>query len=387
MKPTIRCSSLPRLLNCHGSDRLIRLVRARRGDEGWEGSMLHWMTADRLVRECGARPVAGGLPPPDVPKDYQIPRPNRWIVDWNLRQVATHCPPTHAMIVEDELIWEFDRFYLKGHIDVYTVDAGGLVLVGIDWKTGYIPVTAAELNDQILGYIVLLFLLYPTAQSVKFVVAQPRNSEADGFPRVTIVELDRAALEACVSSLEARVNEALDDQMTVDSGPIQCSWCPVGLQCPAWREEFEFMKAHLTEEMLASIRDAADDGLLGDIIIASRTVARALEDAEQLLKARIREQGQLVAANGTRITIKEEGGQYKIINPEGAFEAVKELIPAARIPHVVKYNAERLVDEIAAANNVAKGGQADTINARTLFEILLRPHMEQGKREKLVFTP
>ena len=68
MKPTIRCSSLPRLLNCHGSDRLIRLVRARRGDEGWEGSMLHWMTADRLVRECGARPVAGGLPPPDVPK-------------------------------------------------------------------------------------------------------------------------------------------------------------------------------------------------------------------------------------------------------------------------------------------------------------------------------
>lgn len=386
MKPTFRCSELPRLLHCHGSQTLVPLVQPRAGDEGFEGSMIHWETADRLIRECGARPPAGGLPPPAVPKGYQIPRPNRWIVDWNLRQVAERFPPTHAMIVEDEFFHEFPRFNLIGHVDVHTIDRLGHEYNGSDWKTGHKPVVIAQLNDQILGYLVLAKKNYPALRRAAFGIGQPRNVEEDGFPRWSGVELDEDGLEACVEDLERRINEALDDALTVNSGPVACNWCPVGLQCPAWRQELEFMKATLTPESLASIKAVADDALLGDVIISARTVSKALEDATDMLKDRIAAQGTVIAGNGTRITAKIEGGHYQVVNPEGAFAAVKELLPEARIPHVIHYSTSRLIDEIAEANKVTKGGQAG-ITARTLFDILMLPNLKQGERVKLIFNP
>jgi len=386
MKPVIRCSSLPCLLNCHGSRTLQPLVKAREGDEGYEGTMIHWTVAHRLIRECGARGPAGGLAPPNVPTGYQIPKLSRWIVDWALRQVATYFPPTHAMIVEDEFGYEFDRYFLIGHKDLHTINRDATDYHGGDWKTGRKPVVSAAMNDQIKGYLALAKRAYSKLDHGKFIIGQPLNNEDDGFPRISEVELDGAGLDANLSDLDRRINEALDDPMTVDSGPIQCAWCPVGIQCPAIREEQAFMKATLTPESLASIKETADDALLGDVVIAAHTIARSLEDAERLLKERIAAQGAVIAGNGTKITAKQVGGKYSVINPEGAFEAVKFLLPPERIPHVINYSTGRLIDEIAEANKVNKGGEAD-ITARTLFDITMRPHLEQGVSTKLVFAP
>lgn len=383
MKPRVRCSQLPQLLNCHGSRTLLPLVKERTGGEGWEGTLGHWTVATRLIAEHGAKPPGGALPAPAVHPTYKLPKTSEWMIEWFVRQITEDIPATYAMEVESYFEYEFDRFILTGHMDVDAVNADGTDFLGGDEKWGYIPVKPASLNDQLLGYLVLGKCAYPKIDHAKFFLYQPRNSEEDGFQRISWVELDGAGLDACVASLDARVNEALDDPMTVTSGLTACDWCPVGIQCPAVRKELEFMHATLTPESLASIKATADDKLLGDVVISARTISRAIDDAEELLHSRLDAQPEIIAGNGQRITRKIEGGQYKLIDPVGAFSAVSSLIPAARLPHVVKYTSDRLIDEIAQAHNVPKGGKS-AITGRSIFDSTVRPHFEQGERRKLI---
>ena len=386
MKPIFRCSQLPQLLHCSGSATLMPLVKPRAGDDGFEGSMIHWMIADRLIREHGAAPPAGGLAPPSVPAGYVLPKMSRWMVEWALRVVADKLPPRDYMQVEQGFRAEFDRFILVGHMDVHTINRAGTEFHGGDWKSGYKPAVIAELNDQVLGYLGLAKREWPTLESGKFFIGNPRNSEDDGFPRLSTVELTGDQMEDCLTSLNDRVNYALDHPMETDSGLIACAWCPVGIQCPSVRETISYLKATITPEALAAIKATADDGLLGDAVIAARTIKTAVADAEELLKERIAASGAVKSYSGVTITAKTEGGQYKVTNPEGAFAAVQELIPAERVPHVLSYSTSTLIDEIAKANRVNKGGDAD-ITAKTLFDIVLRPHLEQGSRTRLIFTP
>lgn len=389
MKPRIRCSQLPQLIGgtgggCHGSLTVMPLVKRREGGEGWEGTLGHWIVANRLIKESGAV-APGEFPPADVPNTYNLPKMSEWIVDWMLRQVAEDFPPTYALHVEEYFEAEFDRFILTGHMDINGINAEGTDFIGADEKWTYKPVVPAELNDQVLGYLGLAKRNYPKLVHAIFKLYNPRNCEEDGFERVSSVELDAAGLDACVRSLEERINAALDDPMTLNSGLLQCAWCPVGIQCPAQRMELEFMKATLTPESLAAIKGTADDALLGDVIISARTIKRAIEDAETLLHSRLDQNPEIIAGNGTHISRKIEGGQYSIIDPVGAFSAVSSLISADRIPHVVKYSSDRLVDEIAASHKVPKGGKAP-VTGKSIFDATVRPFFEQGERKKLIFS-
>ncbi len=305
-------------------------------------------------------------------------------MDWVLRQVAELFPPTYALTVENYYSYEFDQFILTGHVDIDAINAEGTEWIGADEKWGYKPVDPAELNDQFLGYLVLAKRAFPKLTKASFHCLQPRNSEEDGFKRISSVELDEAGLAACVTSLEARINAALADPMTTDSGLTACAWCPVGLQCPSIKKE-KSMQATITPELLATIKATADDAQLGDFIISDRTTRRAVEDAETLLHARLDDQEKVVAGNGTVITRKIEGGQYTIVDPDGAFAAVKQVVPEDRLAHVVKYSSDRLIDEIAKAMNVPKTGKA-SVTGKGVFESTVRPYFEQRERRKLIFT-
>lgn len=380
MKPVIRCSSLDRLLNCHGSRTLEPRVAPRTGDEGAEGTAGHYLVARRLIDEIAAR--NGGV---KTPAKQIIPKISEWIVAWFLRVVREEIPETYALTVEDEFAYEFDRFVLVGHQDITGVNAAGTDFIGLDEKWGYKPVLPAEFNWQVMGYLALAKLAYPALTRARYAIGQPRNSEEDGFPRLSWVELDGAGLDACVASLEAKVNEALDDPFTVSSGLSQCAWCPVGIQCPAMRKELEFMQATLTPESIEAIKAQPDDKLLADIVISSRTASRSLDDAEKLLKERIGTDGHAVSSEGIRVTLKIEGGQYAVTDPEGALKAVKAVVPEDRLPHVIKYSSDRLIDEIAAAQNIPKGGKSGT-TGRSVFDAVVRPHFTQGERRRLIFS-
>ncbi len=149
MKPLIRSSEMDRVLSCNGSLTLTRMVDERDGDEGWEGTMLHWMIADRAIRELGATPPEGGLPPPDVPKGYKVPAFSLWIVDWALRHIREIIPADWSLMVEVEMEYEFGRWINRGHADIVALSPDGTKAKGADWKAVRVPVDPADNNDHV----------------------------------------------------------------------------------------------------------------------------------------------------------------------------------------------------------------------------------------------
>lgn len=405
MKPSFRSSEFDRILSCNGSITLTRLVAPRQGDEGYEGSYIHWAIADRLVRLHGAIPPEGGLPPPDVPKGYKLPPFSAWIIDWGVRHVLETIPAHWCIFVEIALQNEFalktprwetgpngDRYFVDGwvqtgHIDVMGINPEGTEAIGIDWKTGRDPVDPAENNEQVASYMTLLKSEWPTLESITFQIAQPRVDEEAGFERVSTVVVVGDALTALVASIDRRVQAAMDNAMELNSGLKQCRWCPAsGPQCKAHQILKTKMKATLTQEDVARVKREPDDALLGDWIVAMRTLAAPTKDATELLHARLDTNPEIVAGDGTRITRKISKGSYSVPDPVKFMGAVRTLLPTDEmIAKTFTPSMTRIQDEIAAVNNVPKTGKS-AITAASIFDAHLRPLVEQGDKRVLQFS-
>lgn len=385
MKPRIRCSSLDQLLNCPGSRILLPLVKPRTGTEAIDGKLIHWLSARRLVDQLGAQEPPGGLLPPDgIPPGYVLRTNNSWIVDWYFNLIRHSVPTTWSLEVEVPMEWEFKHWILEGHPDTMATSPESRESDDLDLKTGNDPVLPAELNEQVLGYMVLR-KTNDDVQHAKFRIAQPLVSEHDGFERVSTIESEGQALDNLVRGLDERVCDALSDSRSLNSAPKQCKWCPVGIQCPSIQAEIGHLRTLLTPENLARIRAEADDALLGDIIISTRTVARAIEDAGELLKSRLGEVGTITAGNGTRISQKVEGGKYKVLDPVRMFTELLDMIDPERLAPALQYSRGRIEDAIAAQFDIPKSGSND-LTAEMIFDARLGPFVEQTTRSKLIFS-
>jgi hypothetical protein len=386
MKPVIRCSSLGQLLSCPGSRTLRDIVNSREGDESHEGQYRHWETAWRIVNELGAEQPDGGLKLPRVPAGYKAPKASSWLTGFFFNHAKHAYPDDWALTVELPMAYQFDRFILSGHQDVNGVNADASDCRGSDWKCVYKPVPLAQENDQVLGYICLNACAYPDLSHQSFDIVQPRISEEDtGIPRISTVELDRNMIQKCLASLNDRVNAALDKPYELETGMRQCSWCDAMLQCPAIRQEIENMKMTLTPEMLAKVKAEADDATLGDIVISSKIIARPIEDATDLLKARIASKGEVVAGNGTRITAKTTKGAYKCLDPVSFYKTVHELISDKdKIALALSYPGGRIKDAIAEDRGIPATGKSGN-TAEDIFNAALAPYCEQGTRTTLQF--
>lgn len=377
---------MDRVLTCNGSITLVPLVAPRNGDEGHEGTMLHWMIADRLICEFGATPPEGGLPPPDVPNGYRLPAFSLWIVDWAIRHVQETIPADWSLMVEVAVAYEYDGWNSSGHIDVMGISPDGTESRGIDWKTGRDPVDAAECNEQVLTYICLKKRAWPTLRSCSFQIAQPRADEDSGFERVSTVVLEGERLEVACATLDTRVRAAIANSDELNSGRKQCRWCPVKSQCPAVLADRELMKMKLTKDAVAAIKRQPDDAMLGDWVITMRTLKAAGEDAETLLHERLDAAGSVVAGSGTIITRKIQRGSYSVPDPKKFFAAFQTILPSEE-SLIAAYDPSmtRAKDEIARVMDVPKTGKA-AVTAESVFDAHLRPHVEQGERRILVFT-
>jgi hypothetical protein len=309
------------------------------------------------------------------------------LVDYCIRTAHEDYPADWALEVEAEFAYEFDRFILIGHSDLFGVAPDASEFAGSDWKLGHEPVDPAEVNNQVLGYLVLGKRAYPQAKRGTYRIVQPRNCPEDGNERVTEVTLSGEELEKCAAYLEAEVNKALDNAYELNSGMKQCRWCPVAqsMQCPALRAELEFMKLTLTPQMVAKLKDGVTDADLGDVVIVGRTISRALESAEDELKERVSQKARVVAGCGVSITQKVEGGRYDVKEPVMMYDAVRAMLPPTRLANVVSYSTTRLRDELAAELQVPKSGKA-AVTAETVFQAKFAPFLEQGKRHRLIFT-
>jgi hypothetical protein len=380
--PTIRCSELDRVLACPGSMTLNAIVKHRQGDEGTEGTALHWLSHSRMVSELGAAGNPGATP--EMPKSLPF---SVWISDFYfayVRDTLESCPDW-SLEVECALAFEWPGFTLSGHIDAVAINPDATEAIGFDLKTGYDPVDIAEQNEQVLGYAVLLLRAYPTLRSITFHIIQPRNDEDEGFQRVSSVTLDGDTLQAAPDSLAARINHAIFNSMEVSTGLKCCKWCSAAPQCPAQILLREHMKATLTPQLLETIKATPDDAALGDWVISGRVINRAMEDAETLLEERIAAKGSVIAGDGTQITIKEQAGSYSFPDPGAFYRATRAVITDDdKYAATVKPSVTKLKDAIAEARGIPKTSKKGE-SAASVFDGTFRPLCVQGVRKVKVF--
>ncbi len=385
MKPTFRSSELDRVLSCNGSITLVPLVNQREGDEGDEGTMIHWMIADRAIRELGALGPEGGLPAPEVPKGYVLPKSSLWMVDWAIRHIQETIPADWCLMVEVEMWFEFGRWINKGHADIVATSPDGKKAKGKDWKTGRDPVDPADNNEQIGSYMGLIKCEWPTVEEVEFEICQPRISDDDenGFERVSKVVITDMPL--LVSTMDRRVCAAMDNAMQLKTGK-QCRWCSAAIQCPAMIAQREIMKITLTNEAIAAIKRQPDDSTLADWAVASKELAGPIKDATDMAKKRISEAGGITATDGTSITAKTEGGAYSVPDPEKFLAALRVVLPKdSDLAKVVTFSQTRIKDRISEVMNIKKTG-SDSVTAESVHAAHLRPLVEQGTRTRLIFS-
>ncbi len=379
MKPIIRSSSMDRCLSCPGSVTLTALVDEREGDEGHEGTYLHWAIADRAIRELGATPPEGGLPPPDVPKGYKLPAFSLWIVDWAIRHIRETIPADWSLMVEVEMEHEFARWRNRGHADIVALSPDATRSIGLDWKTGRDPKDSAESNEQVASYLILKKLSWPTLRESEFQICQPRVNEEDGIQRVSRVVV--TDLDALVASMDARVCVALDKPMCLKTGK-QCTYC-IGMSCYAIQAEQKFMEITMTPEMLAKIKRTPDDATLADFVIIGRRLEKPLKDATEMLHERLDTNPVIVAGSGAQITRTMQRGDYSVPDPLKFMQAVRTILPDDEsIAQTFTPSMTRIKDRVAHVMNIPKTGKA-SVTAETVFDGHLRPLVEQGQKRIL----
>ena len=382
-KPRIRCSSLDQLLNCPGSRLVKERAGPRLGFDGVEGSAIHWETAWRIIRELGGHQPEGGLKrPSDMPEGYRIPYSSEWLVDWLFRIVRDEVAVEWGLGVEYDWEWQFEHFILCGHPDVFGISPDGLTGKIFDWKTGRVPVLPADCNWQGAGYLALAYLLFGLERA-EFTIAQPWNTEQDGYDRISRVELSGAELARNVQIIEERVNAALANDLLV-TGISQCKWC-VGLKCPALQALLEDMKMRLTPEILAGIRANMDDAQLVDLVADCRTLTKPMEDAKEMLKARLEAVPMVVGASGQEVRLKESSSGFDVVDPVGMYGWLSGLLPEANLAKSLSYPGTKIKDQIAVALDIPKTGKAP-MTAKSVFEGGAAAFIQATTKKELIFS-
>lgn len=382
MKSSRRASNMSRSIDCPGSNTIIPLVDEIPRDDGHEGTWFHHAVADRAIRELGAIPPEGGLPPPDVPKGFKPNKNSLWMVDWCIRHIRETIPENWALMVEMAFEHEFGRWICTGHADIIGQSPDGKQIKGIDWKFVYKPVPPAEENDQFLTYIVLCKLDWPDTESVDFDCCSPRLSGED---RITTVSAKGPHLDACVRSLDERVCASLDQPMLLRTSPRNCEWC-IGCSCPAIQEESKNMEMTLTPEILASIKRSPDDGMLADFVITGRLLSKPIETATEMLHERLDSNPAIQSNSGHTVTRKIQKGDYSVPDPLAFMSAVRVLLPEdEQIAAVMTPSMTRIRDQIAKHMDIPKTSKSG-VSAESVFDGHLRPLVEQGEKRLLVIT-
>lgn len=411
-RPRVRCSSLAQLLACPASLVLRALVSdGKDSAASLLGSWCHYESARRLVEFHGAVAEEGALVPVAMPNGWEPPRFALWMVDFYLQTVLTYCDVDMALEVEAEMAhrfktkpfrvqnaetgaWEWcDEFDLTGHIDVVgfkVEDEFPVEATGLDLKTGTEIVDDADQNAQVLGYIVLLKLTYPTLRKITFAICQPRNNPDEGQERITWATLEGNALDRAVSYLEREINAALaaPDQLNSD-GWKQCRYCPAADQCPAIDADLADMKMTLTPEHVANISTEPSLLQLLNIERARKKLTPIFDRAKDALKERVKAEGGSVVEDGVRIYIEERNSGRKITDnakatellsalPDDRFHRTYEFKPAAIEAVLAEDETERTGAKVPVESKV-KG----RVSGKSLYNDKLGALTEQTTAEWL----
>lgn len=382
MKPSFRCSELDRVLTCHASK--ILGDRFKHEDESgpaaWEGNWCHWTAARHLVDHEGAEIGDGGLPDEPECGDFK-PNPfSQWVVDYFIGELD-YAIPGMGIIVEDELIHEFAGFTLTGHADVLAFDGTGEEAIGYDLKAGAIPVDAAAENNQMLGYMALVCLCYPSVRKITWRICQPKNRPDDGYERVSEVTLEGDEITAAIDYLEGQLNTVLKTPYFIDSEAnqgAQCKYCPAALRCPALKHDLIIMKATLTEQQITEIGPDLD---LNDLVLfedCRKKFATPFDKARQAIIEKLKDNDTMSLDDGRTISVTSRPGRRSCTDPVGAYSKLREQQFEAEIEaQCVTVKLGEVEDAVAKARGIKKTSKKDE-NAKDVVKVEFGPYFQQG---------
>ena len=423
---TFRSSSLDMRFACNGSLLAESLVSRRESDEGTEGSLIHYLIAKRLVAELGATEPEGGLPAPRLPKGYELPAFSAWLVDFGVEHVRQNVPPEWILMVEAEFSYEYQlprpvwipihelsekvptdavrrtvgdveevlvsAITRSGHLDWLAISPDYTEAKGGDWKSVVVAVEPAESNWQAASYITLVHQAWPEIQSIKFQMIQPRiDEEATGIERVSSTTLAGEELDRMDAIIIDKINSVLENRYTTNSGMKQCRYCALALtrpqDCPSLQLELQHMKATLTPEALAALRQQPRDGLLGDFVISGRTLTEPIKAATEMLHERLDVVGFVDADCGTRITRTSRPGAYEIPNKPAFAERLRSILPQPEVDECASYSTDEIKKRIAKHRGIPqKSSKPGVIDAKGVFDMDLRPLTTQKESRLLQFS-
>jgi hypothetical protein len=398
MNLVLRASQCDRIFACPGSMLAAELVQRRESADGDEGREIHYQIASAAIEQLGAVADPPLAPPP---RRIKLPAFSSWIPAWAIEHIRELVPSDWSLMVEVPLAYAYElprpqpdcaAITFSGHLDVFAISPDGTDALGIDWKSGQVGADPAENNWQAAVYMGLAKRAWPDLRRVKFILAQPRvDEESTGIPRISETVLEGNALDRLNSVLADKACSVLENRHETDSGPKQCRWCPLANSqkaclCPSLQAEQAFMKARLTPETLAALANSPDDGLIGDFVLAGRTLAAPLKEVTELLHARLDAQGYVDSASGHRITRKIMKGDIEIPDKVAFRKAVEEVLPEReRQDQCMSWSKGAIIEQIAEARGIPKESKKEA-SASGIWKDRLEGLVVQAERRILVVT-
>lgn len=355
-----RASQAAQLFACAGSDLLQRKARSAMPPASTEAATAgRWCHAQAATMLCQLHGAVFQGERFDWPQNFKPTGFHLWMVAFYVQAVLELAHVDMAIEVEGEFqhvlkvptyrfrdeqtgeIVESDEIGLSGHIDTVAITADATEATGFDLKTGADPVTEAADNAQVLFYIVLLKLAYPSLRKVTFYVVQPSN-DPDTHDRISEVSLEGDALDRAAAYLEGQLLLVCANPYELNSdGWKQCRYCDAALICPALRKDIEDMKLNLTEEAFAAIAAQPAIDELARVKLADKKLTPIFERAAEALKERLVAQGGSgVVVDGVPFVLEDRPGKRKVtdnaqatqrlsILPDDLFHQAYEFKPAA----------------------------------------------------------
>ncbi|WP_309386050.1 DUF2800 domain-containing protein [Cerasicoccus frondis] len=384
-KPVVRCSSLEQLLNCPGS-RTIQALCPEQEDSivSSAGNYAHHRAARRMIDEFDAIEPEGGLEEPKLVEKFKPTPFDDWMADYFVDEMTLRTQGM-ALIVEDHLEWDFGDFILSGHIDAYGISGDGMDVDGGDLKSGADPVDPATSNEQVSGYLTLLTLNFPELQRASFRIIQPRNTgDAGHEPTSEIFMTSREDLLAHAKQLEDAIRAALKRSREVETGKW-CRYCPAFYGCPAVDLEIEYMKAILTDEVLASMTRKPDLDKLVEIEHFRKTTATALKQCNEMLIARVKELGGTARTSlGQEVAVTPRKGRRTITNTGVFIKRLQEDgVKGTALFDCLSGSAGDAERALAKANGVPISGKKE-VTGKTLLKKRYDDIIDQSESDTLV---
>lgn len=210
-------------------------------------------------------------------------------------------------VKREERLWSRTKKF-SGRIDLIMID-GGTALV-LDYKTGRVPVKAAEDNWQLKAYAVLVATHWPV-ERVFVSIVQPHCGEP------TVYKYNKAALRKASRQIHALIRKSNNPKAKLNPSESACKYCRAKPICPALQGEALEM-ARVSNNGVARFSGSQLAMLLDQVKPVEAFVKALKAEAKKLLE---KEEGSVpgyyLTQGGRRRKITENKKVYSVLADSG----------------------------------------------------------------------